>query len=277
MNVLDLFSGIGGFSLGLERAGMRTVAFCEIDPYCRRVLAKHWPDVPVFGDVRSLTAERLTADGIVVDLICGGYPCQPFSNAGDRNGAEDDRHLWPEVARLVSELRPTWVVCENVAGHITLGLDDALSQLESLGYATQTLVIPACAVGAIHRRERVWILAHADGGGDSRLQHELEKSSKTGQGWADNEAGRVSILADPISGGQPGPGWATKPGDQTPDSNWQTDQPIDALEWPTEPPVRGANDGFSRRLDRDRLRALGNAVVPQIPEIIGRAIMRAAE
>src|SRR3990167_7230120 len=115
LRVLDLFSGIGGFSLGLERTGgFRTIAFCEIEPYCRAVLKKHWPDVPCFTDVRTLTA----CDVGAVDLICGGYPCQPFSEAGKRLGAQDDRHLWPEYLRLIQELRPTWVIGENVAGHV---------------------------------------------------------------------------------------------------------------------------------------------------------------
>jgi len=117
LNVLDLFSGIGGFSLGLERAGMRTVAFCEIEPFCQAVLRKHWPGVPIFEDVRKLTASDLSEP---IDVICGGYPCQPFSVAGKRLGAADDRHLWPEYFRLVKELRPAWVIGENVADALSI-------------------------------------------------------------------------------------------------------------------------------------------------------------
>ena len=157
MNVLDLFSGIGGFSLGLERAGMRTVAFCETDEFCRRVLAKHWPDVPIHGDIK-----ELNGDGISADLVCGGFPCQPFSVAGVRRGEADDRYLWPEMARVISEVRPRWVLAENVVGIDGLALDRVLSDLESLGYETAPpLEIPACAVDAPHRRQRVWIVAHA--------------------------------------------------------------------------------------------------------------------
>lgn len=151
LKVLDLFSGIriGGFSLGLERTGgFETVAFCEIEKFPRQILAKHWPDVPCFPDIRELKGSDIGA----VDVICGGYPCQPFSAAGKRLGAEDDRHLWPEYRRLVEELRPTWVIGENVAGHVSMGLDNVLSDLEALGYATRTFIIPACAVGAFHRR-----------------------------------------------------------------------------------------------------------------------------
>lgn len=177
LRVLDLFSGIGGFSLGLERTGgFETAAFCEYAEFPRKVLAKHWPDVPIYNDVRELTAERLDADGIgSIDLICGGYPCQPFSHAGKRLGAEDDRHLWPEMSRLIASLRPTWVIGENVAGHISMGLDDVLADLGTLGYACQAFVVPACAVNAPHRRERVWIVAHAEsiGRGDGREERYL--------------------------------------------------------------------------------------------------------
>lgn len=163
MKVLDLFSGIGGFSLGLERAGMETVAFCEIDPYCRKVLRKHWPDIPVFDDIHEVTPETLASEGIdAIDVVCGGYPCQPFSTAGKRECAEDDRHLWPEMYRIIKAVRPRWVFAENVAGHITMGLDDVLSDLEAEGYTCWSFVIPACAVDARHRRDRVWIVAHSE-------------------------------------------------------------------------------------------------------------------
>ena len=168
LRVLDLFSGIGGFSLGLERTGgFETAAFCEYAEWPRKVLAKHWPNVPIFEDVRTLKGTDI--DG-PIDVICGGYPCQPFSTAGRRKGQEDDRHLWPEFNRLVAELRPTWVIGENVAGHISMGLDDVLSDLEGQGYAARTFVIPACATDAPHRRDRVWTVAHA-----SQLQRDGSK------------------------------------------------------------------------------------------------------
>ena len=169
MRALDLFSGIGGIALAAEWAGIETAAFCEIEPYCRRVLARHWPGVPIYEDVRELTRESLERDGVMndgaIDLICGGYPCQPFSTAGKRRGKADDRHLWPEMFRLIRELRPAWVVGENVAGHVSLGLDDVLSDLESEGYTCRAFLIPAAGVGAPHKRERVFIVAHADGFG----------------------------------------------------------------------------------------------------------------
>src|SRR5690606_20373616 len=163
--MLDLFSGIGGMSLAAEWAGIETVAFCEIEPYCQQVLKKHWPHIPIYDDVRQLTRERLEKDGAIddertIDIVAGGYPCQPFSVAGKRRGAEDDRHLWPEMFRLVRELRPTWVLGENVAGHVSLGLDDVLSDLESEGYKTKASINPAAAVGAQHRRDRDFIVAY---------------------------------------------------------------------------------------------------------------------
>ena len=154
---LDLFSGIGGFALAARWVGWETIGFCEIEPYCQKVLAKNFPGIPIYDDVRELTGETVGH----VDIITGGYPCQPFSVAGKRRGVADDRHLWPECARLIRELRPRWVLGENVAGHINMGLDDVLSDLEGLGYTWETFVIPACGVDAPHRRNRVWIVAYS--------------------------------------------------------------------------------------------------------------------
>lgn len=228
MNVLDLFSGIGGFSLGLERAGMRTVAFCEIEPFPRAVLAKHWPHVPCYHDVHDVTADRLDRDGVGrIDLICGGYPCQPFSHAGKQRGHEDPRHLWPQMRRVVGEVRPAWVLAENVVGHITLGLDQVLADLETDGYAARAIVVPACAKDAPHIRQRVWIMA------------------------------RDLLPDDGLRSGE-GPGPVQR-GRQEPSR------------WLPEPRVGRVAHGIPRRMDR--LRALGNAVVPQVVEEIGRAIM----
>lgn len=164
MRVLDLFSGIGGFSLGLERAGMRTVAFCECEPYARAVLRKHWPDVPCYDDVRTLTADRLDRDGIGVDLICGGFPCQDISYAGEGRGLAGERSgLWAHYARLIREVGPRYVIVENVAALLTRGLGDVLGELAEIGYDTEWHCIPAAAVGAPHRRDRIWIIAYPRG------------------------------------------------------------------------------------------------------------------
>jgi DNA (cytosine-5)-methyltransferase 1 len=165
LRVLDLFSGIGGFSLGLERTGgFKTVAFCEIEPFPRRVLAKHWPEVPCYHDVRELTADQLAADGIGIDVICGGFPCQDISFAGKGAGLAGERSgLWSEYARLIGELQPRYAIVENVSALLSRGLADVLGDLAALGYDAEWHCIPASAVGAPHRRDRIWIIAHANG------------------------------------------------------------------------------------------------------------------
>lgn len=315
MKVLDLFSGIGGFSIGLEKAGFETVAFCEIERYCQEVLRRHWPDTPIYDDVRSLTAEQLRADGIVrPDVIVGGYPCQPFSVAGKQRGAEDDRHLWPEVYRLIKEIRPTWGIFENVAGHITMGLDEVLSDLEAEGYAARPFVIPACGVDAPHRRDRVWVVAHANGEGQSDVpQHEqwVARTATVGDTLRDGRlATEVGAVAGKASdGGTEGQGVAVQPSgasgrEHSEGLEGNTEQSSDVADtssqrlqgraeeqahrvgdlqgqsersgenradfWAVEPNVGRVANGVSNR--SHRIKALGNAVVPQIPEQIGRII-----
>ncbi len=267
--VLDLFSGIGGFSLGLERAGMETVAFCEIDPFCRKVLRKHWPDVPIYEDIRELTKETL--DGITADVICGGYPCQPFSSAGKRAGEADDRHLWPEMYRVIEAVRPRWIIAENVAGHITLGLDDVLSDLEAAHYTWWTFVIPACAVDAQHRRDRVWIVAHPED-----MQRNGGREHREPRKRQVPESGKPScpqLVADASQPRLQGRAQTGHPGSQWTRSNQQPERCRDSARsaWLPEPSVGRVANGIPRRVDR--LRSLGNAVVPQVVEVIGRAIM----
>ena len=165
MRVLSLFSGIGGFDIGLERAGMRTVAFCEFEPYCQAVLKRHWPEVPIYDDVRTLSADTLRRDGVwPIDVIAGGFPCQDLSYAGKRAGIEGERSgLWSEFARLIGEVRPRFAIMENVPGLLSAGHGRVLGELAALGYDTVWDCVPASAVGAPHRRDRVWIVAHARG------------------------------------------------------------------------------------------------------------------
>jgi DNA (cytosine-5)-methyltransferase 1 len=241
MRVLDLFSGIGGFSLGLERAGMRTVAFCEIDPFCRRVLAKHWPDVPCYDDVRTLTSARLASDGIAIDAICGGFPCQDISSAGKREGIDGERSgLWKDYARIIGEVRPQFVVVENVAALLSRGLDVVLGDLAALGFDAEWHCIPACAVGAGHERDRIWIVAYPERGGlPARiLQHDLSNAIQP----TPTHRGRFGYPLGPT---------------------WHGEPQLAVM-------VHGLPD------DMDGSFAIGNAVVPQIPEIIGRAIMKAS-
>jgi len=280
MKVLDLFSGIGGFSLGLERAGMETVAFCEIDPYCRTIIKKHWPDILIHEDIQDL-------DGNIyrnkIDLLCGGLPCQPFSVAGKQRGKEDPRHLWPQMLRVIKQAQPAWIIIENVTGFITLSLDTVLHDLEAENYASQPFVIPACAVGGIHRRARLFIVSYAEHFRRDRTQIEtsngktipdakerpdqalqpegvciqrtMANADATGlEGFPRNEqnAGKGQNTAGSIA-------------PQNISHDWQP------LRLPTEPPLRYRDDGLSDNVAR--LKALGNSVVPQIPQLIGEAIM----
>jgi DNA (cytosine-5)-methyltransferase 1 len=248
LKVLDLFSGIGGFSLGLERTGgFETVAFCEIEEFPRKVLAKHWPDVPCHRDVRELTAERLAADGIAVDVICGGFPCQDLSIAGKQAGIADNTRsgLWGEIVRLSCELRPQFIIVENVAnllagptGKPGSWFGRVLGDLAECGYDAEWENLPAASVGAPHRRERVWLVAYP------------------------NEVGRKRLSRFAVS--------------RPAKLSWQ---PVRSFaEWAglraiPKPYTIRANDGVSHRVDR--IAALGNAVVPQIPELIGNAILEA--
>ncbi|WP_188433549.1 DNA cytosine methyltransferase [Kroppenstedtia guangzhouensis] len=188
MRALDLFSGIGGIALAAHWAGIETAAFCEIEPYCQQVLSRHWPGVPIYTDVHGITRECLEEDGVMdddrtIDIVLGGYPCQPFSSAGKRKGETDDRHLWPEMFRIIQETRPNWVVGENVAGHITLGIDSVLADLEGEGYTCRAFLLPAASVGAPHKRERVFIVAHSslsrrNNGGNRREERQIHSDQK---------------------------------------------------------------------------------------------------
>lgn len=273
LKVLDLFSGIGGFSLGLDRAGFETVAFCEIDPFCRRVLAKHWPNVRQYEDVRELTAERLAADGIRVDVICGGFPCQDVSLAGKRGGLEAERSgLWAEYDRLIGELGPRYVIVENTPGLLSLGMGRVLGDLAARRYDAQWDSIPANRVGAPHERDRVWIVAYPN---EERLQ---ERMHVAGTGREAKPAKQARRAADRVpASAQPAYTDARQqPLGRTSGRMGRLFQPVPwHRAWPitSEPVLERGTDGIPYRLDR--VGSLGNAVVPQIPEMIGRAILEA--
>ena len=191
IRILDICSGIGGFSLGLESTGgFDTVAFCEFDDFCRKVLNKHWPDVPIYKDLKELgnEPERIIQE---FDLICGGIPCQPWSVAGKKKGKEDDRHLWPYMYEIIKYKKPSWVIVENVGGFVNVALDDVCLDLEAQGYATQSFIIPACSVEAPHRRDRIWILGKFMGNASSDGRIESESSEKKGGAVRRSEEGRV--------------------------------------------------------------------------------------
>lgn len=278
LKVLDLFSGIGGFSLGLERTGgFETVAFCEIEPFPRKVLAKHWPKVPIYDDVRTLTKDILDRDGIAVDVICGGFPCQDISVAGNQKGMgkETRSGLWSEILRLACEIRPQYIIVENVAVLLAgpnnrpgAWFGRVLGDLAECGYDAEWENISAAAVGAHHRRERVWIVAYPDSWrlGIPTIQCERQGGTST--------VGASTALANPNSKGPQGQQETGNAGSLRTGVLEQLGRCADGIgaTWQIEPELGRVADGIPDR--SHRLKALGNAVVPQIPELIGNAILQ---
>lgn len=244
---LSLFSGIGGLDLAAEWAGFRTVGQCEWADYPTKVLEKHWPSVPRWRDIRTLTKESFyERTGLrTVDVISGGFPCQPFSVAGKRRGTEDDRYLWPEMLRVISEIRPAWVIGENVAGIVTMALDTALSDLENIGYTCQSFIVPACAVDAPHRRDRCAIVAYGDSAG---LQAPWTQQQAAGIAGSGTDVARTDSNRPEEPGQQ---GIPARQRNSTANGSW----------WAAEPNVGRVVHGVPFRVDR--LKCLGNAVVPQ--------------
>ena len=230
LTVGSLFSGIGGLDLGLERAGHKVIWQSEIDPYACKVLKKHWAEVPNHGDIKQIDWRAVEP----VDIICGGYPCQPFSTAGKRRGADDPRHLWRWVREAISELRPRYAILENVRGHLSLGGVQVLGELAEIGYDAEWRVISARGLGAGHQRERLIIVAYPNSKGRQRSIWAQEPCSPNGRSYI--------------------PGTSRRWGD----------------EWIVEPGMGRVAHGIPKRVDR--LRGLGNAVVPQVAEYVGRLI-----
>ena len=279
---ISLFSGIGGLDLGLERAGWKCVAQVEKDPFALSVLRRHWPDVPKWEDVNELDPRELPA----ADAVVGGFPCQPFSVAGKRRGADDPRNLWPQMRKVVEVVRPRWVLAENVAGIINTYLDTVADDLEALGYTVGAFTLPAAAFGAPHLRERLFIvaqrqgrtvaqrqgrtvdqrpMAHPNGTGQHRQSVPVLQAEGWDQGNLPDAGGQGKTLSDALGVGCP----------------WRQDLQTTALQewlaelersnpWPSEPGVGRVAHGVPDRVDR--LRALGNAVVPQVATFIGLLI-----
>jgi DNA (cytosine-5)-methyltransferase 1 len=275
MRFISLFAGIGGLDLGLERAGMECVAQVEIDDFCQKILTKHWPDVPKFKDVRDVGKHNLPA----ADLIAGGFPCQPHSLAGKRKASIDNRDLWPEFARIVREYEPEWVMGENVPGLLSSDagrfFGGVLRDLAASGYDVEWQSLPAAAFGAPHIRERIFIVAHNKGivTNASRKPFILEQFTRKENSeftWSCTNRNASNPDADRCDQMEQHDSCREK----RKRSEYQTLQRSSTWEWwPTQSPVCGGNDGVPNRVDR--LRALGNAVVPQVAEFIGRCIMEA--
>lgn len=269
MKSIELFAGIGGIALAAEWAGIETIAFCERDPFCQKVLKKHWPSVPIFDDIHTLDRSALEERGVdigAIELVSGGFPCQPYSVAGKRRGAEDDRDLWPEMFRVIQEIRPTWVVGENVANFVNMELERTLLDLEGEGYETQTFIIPALSVGARHRRDRVFVVAHSNSEGLERQDRpELESSDIT-------RCRVVSYSENKRDVWRHGEFRADERVGEARGHYRGRAQENDSREWwATEPNVGRVAHGIPDRVDR--LRSLGNAVVPQQIYPIFKAIM----
>ncbi len=272
LTIGSLFSGIGGLELGLEWAGLGPVKWqVEIDPFCRQVLAKHWPEVQRFEDVRAVGAEQLAP----VDLICGGFPCQDVSSAGKRAGLAGSRSgLWREYARVVREVGPQWVVVENVSSGARLWVDSVSNDLEQLGYEVLPVPLSAANVGAPHLRRRVFVVAHSK---FQQLRHELRWSSRAqGQDPSKpDDPGEPWWVANPELARLPRPSGSrvNRPGRASIEpapGTWSNDSM-------PEPTLCRVDDGPAAWVDRnERLRALGNAVVPQCAEVIGWVIRELA-
>ena len=272
MTHLDLFSGIGGFALAAGWAGFETIGFSEIDDYASRVLAKHWPHVKNYGDIKNIKGSEIGT----VELITGGFPCQPFSVAGKQRGKEDNRHLWPEMFRVISEVGPRWVLGENVAGIVKMELWNCVSDLEGIGYEVQPVIIPACAVDAPHRRDRVWIVAYADAPRKRRESREKEaegnamawnakgdtsgKERRVQEGQNANPRGICEDVADSNGDNDHSPG--SRNGEVCSRQSGSSEIFRDFRNWLPEPPVGRVANGIPNR--SHRLKGLGNAIVPAV-------------
>ncbi len=271
LKYISLFSGIGGIDLGLDRAGLQCVAQVEIDEYCRKVLAKHWPEVPRYDDIKTVGQHNLPE----CDLICGGFPCQDISNAGKRAGIDGERSgLWQEFYRIICELRPRYVLVENVSALLIRGVDRVLGDLAASGYDAEWDCIPAAAVGAPHIRDRLFILAYTN---NTRLEGLWPERTHQGGATASGHGRQSSVgcgeadVADADSHNEPRRGGVVQVGRQrcalqdAPDSN------AGRTQWAVEPGICRVVNGIPSRVDR--LKGLGNAVVPQVAQYVGECIV----
>ena len=320
LKLLDLFSGIGGFSLGLESTGFfETIAFVEKDKFCQKVLKKNFKNITIEGDIRNVKGSNYKAD-----VITGGFPCQPFSIAGKRKGTDDDRYLWDETIRVIRECKPRWFIGENVEGIINIQdgmvLRQVCDDLEKEGFEVQCLVIPASGIGAWHQRKRVWIMAHSNSNrhrneiegsstkkkriskehrkeyntsrkssrastlwnGDNEYVPNTNISSKTQRGEYENDektsSSREHFKGRSISYGGEGCVQSTWKSEDVSNSNGKESFKEQQTWWQTQSSLCGVPNGVSYELDKDRtnrIKSLGNSIVPLIARELGLAIMKA--
>jgi DNA (cytosine-5)-methyltransferase 1 len=279
LRTLDLFSGIGGFSLGLESTGFfETIGFVEKDKFCQKVLKKHWSNINIEEDIRNVKGEKYQAD-----VVTGGFPCQPFSVAGKRKSTADDRYLWDEMLRVIRETKPRWVIGENVEGIVNINegmvLRQVLNDLENEGFKSQCIIIPASGIGAWHQRKRIWILAYSNSNGSYRSQGNATKQS------SNEQKDRLSFGDDKDVPNANFQGlerhrdeYELREAKQEKNFIWSSNDGTKKSWWQIESELCGVPNGVSYELDKDRsnrIKALGNSIVPQIARQIGLSIMEA--
>ena len=276
LKLLDLFSGIGGFSLGLESTGFfETIGFVEKDKFCQKVLKKHWNNINIEEDIRNVKGEKYAAD-----IITGGFPCQPFSVAGKRKSTADDRYLWDEMLRVIREVKPRWVIGENVEGIVNINegmvLRQVLNDLENEGFQSQCIIIPASGIGAWHQRKRIWIVSHSNNNGSYRSQRNATKQS------SNEQKDRLSFRDDKDVSNSNVKGlerhrdeYELREAKQEKNFIWSSNDGTKESWWQIKSRICGVPNGVSYELDKDRsnrIKALGNSIVPQIARQIGLAI-----
>ena len=281
----SLFSGIGGFDLASEWMGWKNVFHCEYDPFCQKVLKHHFPNSKLYKDVRKFDATNYLGR---VDILTGGFPCQPFSSAGKRKGTEDERHLWPEMLRVIREVSPKYVVGENVRGLLNwsggLVFEEVCADLEAEGYEVTPYLLPACGKNAPHRRDRIWFVAHSNKCNDRRTSRSVSSKEEEERICERNEvpkstlSGEVWNAPDTFSARCEGGRKLTKPTTQK-----RISDSCDTWEnFPTQPPICGGDDGLPEELDgitfpkwrKESIKAYGNAIVPAVAHEIFKAIQK---
>ena len=279
LKLLDLFSGIGGFSLGLESTGFfETIGFVEKDKFCQKVLKKHWNNINIEEDIRNVKGEKYQAD-----VVTGGFPCQPFSVAGKRKSTADDRYLWDEMLRVIRETKPRWVIGENVEGIVNINegmvLRQVLNDLENEGFQSQCIIIPASGIGAWHQRKRIWILAYSNNNGSYRSQGNATKQSSNEQKDRLSFGDDKDVSNSNIKGlERHRDEYELREAKQEKNFIWSSNDGTKESWWQIKSRICGVPNGVSYELDKDRsnrIKSLGNSIVPQIARQIGLSIMEA--